>query len=115
MSSRNHANVSLRFLDGSVISAWESFSLRENYLDPLGEYTLTARPPRAKIDDYREKLQKGNLVSLLINEVPQGVCLIQTSTQTIGREGVDFKITAHTPLVTAVQGSANPDYTFHSE
>lgn len=115
MGSKNRGIVVVRFGDGSIINAWESVELRDSFLDPLGEISLVARPPRDRLDFYNQRLKKGELISVLINDIPQGVQLIQTVQKTIGRHGVEIKVTANTPLVTAVEASANPDLTFHSE
>lgn len=115
MSERNRASVSMHFSDGEIFRAWESLSLRESFTDPLGSMTFTARPPRALIQKYNEKLIKGSLVSVLVNEAPQGVHLIQTVDKRIDREGVTFDVECQSVLATPYEASANPEFAFSSK
>lgn len=102
----------MRFEDGSRINAWLEYSMRDTYTDPLGELTFTAKPPRDRIAYYRERLVKGAVVSVLVNNAPQGVFLTQAVSKTIGRDGYTFTLQCNTPLVTAYQGCVDPDYSF---
>lgn len=106
----------MRFDDGTVFAAWDQVSLRDTFTDPLGELTFVARPLRSQLSTYREHLQKGNLVSVLVNDAPQGVQVIQTIEKRFDRMGgATFSVTCHTPLVAAEEGGANPDYSFASK
>jgi prophage tail gpP-like protein len=116
MGAKNRGTVSMRFSDGTVFQAWDEVSLRDTYVDPLGDLSFVAKPLRRDLKTYREHLRKGELVAVLINDAPQGVQLIQTVDTTVDREGgVTFNVSCNTPLITAVEGSANPDYAFSSK
>jgi hypothetical protein len=105
----------MRFSDGESIAAWISLSLEEQYTAPLGNLQFVCAPPRERIEQYRSKLLKGDLVTVLINGVSQGGFIIQTATQRIATDtGVVFTIHCHTPLVTPYQGSATAEYSFQT-
>lgn len=95
----------MHFADGSDISAFQRVSLRETYTDPLSELTFETTPPARLIADYRERLQKGELVTILVNGVNQGSYLIQTCNRKHGKQGTTFSLTCHTPLVTPYQAN----------
>jgi len=95
----------MHFADGSSIDTWQSLTMRETYTDPLGELTFETTPPARFIADYRARLAKGELVTVLVNGVNQGVFLIQTCNRKHGKRGSTFSITCHTPLVTPYQSS----------
>ncbi len=110
------ATVALHFADGSVISAWESFSLKEEFTGPLNSFEFVARPPRDKLADYQTRLNKGELVSLLVNDVPQATCLIQTKQTVINKSGgVSIKLHCQSPLITPYEASVDPTLSFHSQ
>ncbi len=116
MADSNRTTVSVHFSDGEVIQAWESLSLRDTYTDPLGSLEFTARPPRSKLGDYRERLQKGQLVTVKVNDVSQGGFLVCTQSTTIDREnGTAFKISCKSPLATLYEASVDPDFAFKSQ
>lgn len=100
--------VSMQFDADFVIDSWESFTLRDAFTDPLGDFSFVARPPRAKVDAYRERLRKGELVTVFADEANQGTMLITTVDTTIGRDGVTFQVSCKTPLVTPYEGSVDP-------
>lgn len=118
------ARVQLAFSDGSTFAEWQSASVRDSFTDPIGEFRLSSAPVTAGgvLRAYRERLRKGELVSVRVNDVPQFVGLIQTVEKTISDEGVIFDVSGGTPLLTPYEGAAveDPnDYTkelsFHSE
>lgn len=117
------AKVSLSFSDGTVFDEWESFSIRDTYTDPVGEFSFVAKPGRERIKVYRERLRKGQLVACKVNGVPQFVGLINTVTQRISaNEGVVIECSGGNPLLTPYEGAAvdnTSDYSkelsFHSE
>jgi hypothetical protein len=90
-------------------------SLRDTFTDPLGDASLTARPPRELIESYNARLVKGSLVSVIVNGAPQGVNLIQSVTRRIDRNGVSFDVECQSVLATPYEASANPDYAFSSK
>jgi hypothetical protein len=103
----------MKFSDGSSIDAWLELSLDEQYTAPLGNLQFVCAPPRERVEQYRQNLLKGSIVSLLINGVSQGGFIIQTVAQRITRDGgVAFAIHCHTVLVTPYQGSATAEYAF---
>lgn len=116
MSQKNRAKVQMNFASGEPISTWERFSMTDNFADPLQRLEFVVRPPRERIDEHREKLAKGQLVTLLVNNISQGGFLIQTVTTQIDNDnGVVFTITCNTPLITMYQASVDPDLSFHSK
>jgi len=101
--------VEMHFADGSVIDAWESFDLRESFTDPLSNFTFTVKPPRSQFQDYRMRLRKGELVTILVDGANQGTFLIQTSERGVTRDGgVSLTATCNTVLVTPYEGSVDP-------
>ncbi len=100
--------VSMQFDADFVIDAWESFTLRESFTDPVGDFTFVAKPPRHKVASYRDRLRKGELVTVFADDTNQGTMLITSVETTIGRDGVVFTATCKTPLVTPYEGSVDP-------
>jgi prophage tail gpP-like protein len=115
VSESNRAVVEMRFGSGEVFNAWETLSLIDAFVDPLGRMEFAARPARELLTKYNENLQKGKLVAVMVNGKPQGVQLIQEVRRTIDRGGVTFDVLCHSPLVTPYEASANPDYAFSSK
>ena len=110
MSAQNRCKVTMRFDDGTTISDWLSFTLRDTYTDPLAELQFQCSPTKANRAEYRKHLKKGHLVSIAIDNVNQGSFLIQTVDRTIGKSGgVVYNLTCKTPLCTPYEGSVDPD------
>lgn len=118
------ARVELSFADGTTFSEWQTVSLRDSFTDPIGEFSVTSSLTQSNglLKRYRETLQKGQLVSIRINDIPQFVGLIQTVDKTISDEGIVFAVSGGTPLITPYEGAAvedSSDYSkelsFHSE
>jgi prophage tail gpP-like protein len=105
------ARVQLAFTDGSVLSEWQGVSVRDSFPDPIGEFRLSTAPVTAGgvLAFYRQKLRKGELVAVRVNDVPQFVGLIQTVEKTIGDGGVTFEVSGGTPLLTPYEGAAIED------
>jgi prophage tail gpP-like protein len=120
-----NARVQLGFSDGSTLAEWQSVVLRDSFADPVGEFSLSSAPitDGGVLAFYRDRLKKGELVSLRVNDVPQYVGLVQTIEKSISPDGgVVFTVSGGTPLLTPYEGAAveDPnDYTkelsFHSE
>lgn len=118
------SRVQLAFGDGSTLAEWQSVGLRDSFADPIGEFRLSSAPITAGgvLAFYRERLQKGELVALKIDDVPQFVGLIRTVKTRVSDAGTILEISGGTPLITPYEGAAveDPnDYTkelsFHSE
>jgi len=107
------AEVRLQFGDGSALTAFESFSHQDNYVDPLGSLDVTVRPPKSKRAEYREKLQRGNLVTLFIDGHPQCTPIIVDFNETIDADGVSMDIRAEGVLTTTMDASVDPDTSFN--
>ena len=107
MNRRGH--VVMHFGDGNTIDAWDSLDWKENFTEPLGDVTFEVRPPRPQFKDYRKRLQKGELVTILINGVNQGGFLVNETETTIGDDGCGIRISCHTPLITPYEGNVDPD------
>jgi prophage tail gpP-like protein len=108
MSGAGRGVVELRLADGSVLDSWETFSLHESFTDPLGSYQFTLAPPVEQRATLRDKLRKGERVSIRIDGRPQATCLITTQTQEIGDNGYTLAIEAKSLLVTACEASVDP-------
>jgi len=118
------ARVELAFDDGTTFSEWQTVSLRDSFVDPIGEFSVSSSLTRSNglLKRYRQYLQKGQLVSLRINDIPQFVGLVQTVEKSIGDGGIVFTVSGGTPLVTPYEGAAVEDpndyskeLSFHSE
>lgn len=110
MSEAQRASVQLQFQDGTAISAWESFQLTDNYTDPLKSFSFRALPVAKQVIDYTQRLVKGALARIDINEAPQGVFLITTVRRTVSTDsGVAFDIECRTVLATPYEGHVDPD------
>jgi prophage tail gpP-like protein len=118
------ARVSLGFSDGTSFDEWQTVTLRDTFVDPLGEFNVTSSLTQDKglLKAYRQTLRKGELVSVKIDDIPQFVGLIQTVEKTIGDNGITFAVSGGTPLITPYEGAAVEDPTdyskelsFHSE
>ena len=101
--------VELCFDDGDKIAAFTSFSLFDDYSDPLGRLEFVCAPPRARISEYAKRLRKGERVKLKVNNVSQGNWYIQTVSGSVDESAALFRLTCHTPLVNLYQGNVNPD------
>lgn len=109
MAQGTRANVRMQFNDGTAFDEWLSLDLRDTWTDPLGDLRFEAAPGRERVTLYRDKLQKGELVTVFVNGVNQGGFLIQTvSTRVSAKSGVTFSVACHTPLITPYQGGVTP-------
>jgi len=116
MAQGKKARVRMTFNDGTAFNEWTSIEWRDTWTDPLGDLKLEAAPARARIFEYRNKLQKGELVTVHINDVNQGGFLIQSvRTRISPKAGVLFSIQCHTPLVTPFEGSVDPKLSFKAQ
>jgi hypothetical protein len=107
--------VSMRFSDGTIFKAWDRLSLRETFGDPLGAMSFTATPPRSLWGEYNDYLKKGELVTVLLDDQPQGCMIIQDVDKVYGRkEGCEYNITCESVLAAAMEGGANPNYAMSS-
>ena len=110
MSASNRVKVRMNFGNGTSISDWISFSLRDTYTDPLQEMTFQAAPTPPNREDYAEQLKKGRLVTIYVDEVNHGGFLITRVRTTISKGGgFVYDLTCKTPLVTPYEGSVNPE------
>jgi len=108
VSDKTTGRVELRFESGDPITAWESFTLRDNYTDPIGSFSFTVKPPKNKRNEYRDKLAKGQQCSIYIDAAKQATCVITTQEQTVDRDGYGISVEAKGLLVTAYEGSVDP-------
>lgn len=116
MAQGNRTRISMRFNDGTAFDEWLSLELRDTWTDPLGSLKFEAAPGRERVGLYQQKLQKGELVTVLVNDVSQGGYLIQTVRTTVSaRLGVMFSVECQTPLITPYQASIDPKVSFKSQ
>jgi hypothetical protein len=110
MSERNRASCEMHFADGTTIDTWHTLSMRDAFNDPLGELSFETFPPLKFFADYKRRLAKGEIVTVLINGVLQGGFFIETVERTIDyKRGAGFKLTCKSPLITPYQGHVDPD------
>lgn len=110
MSTGRRGHVVMHFADGAQIDVWNGLSLRESFTEPLSDLTFECIPPRGRYREYRERLSKGELVTVLINGVNQGGFLIQRTRHTCSTErGAVISVQCHTPLITPYEGNVDPD------
>lgn len=95
--------------DGSTIDAFTRFSSRDNFADPMPRFDFDIAPPLSQFDDYRNRLQKGEKVTLEVNGATQGVFLIETVDTAVDEKGCWFHVDAVSPMITPYQGSVDPD------
>jgi len=108
--------VRLSFTDGTTIEEWESFTLKETFTDPLGSFQFVTKPDQDRVAFYRNKLRKGELVAVSVNQAPQFVGLIQSVTCEVSAESaVVFSISGCSPLVTPYEGAAVEDPSDYSK
>jgi prophage tail gpP-like protein len=105
----NISVLAMEFDDTTPISVWESVSISDSFTDPIGQVDLQVRPTRADISEYADKFKRGRQVTLKINRAPQGTYLIDTVMRTIDAGGVSYKLTLKSMLVTAYEGSVDPE------
>ncbi|NUP13746.1 MAG: hypothetical protein HOW73_47525 [Polyangiaceae bacterium] len=103
------SKVRLNFADGSAITSFISLKHVERFSDPLGLLEVSVRPPPEQYLDYRERLQKGELVALLVDDKPQASMVIHTVRKVISSaEGTGIDITCHSPIIQLFQSSPDP-------
>lgn len=106
------ARVRIVFDDQSDLTAFTSVSIRRAYTDPLDHVSIEAAP---RVEDgtykaYREKLGKGERVTLFVNDVLQGDYLVTTADITSSKDkGTRIKATLKNLLVTPFEGDVDPD------
>lgn len=105
------ARVELVFSDGTTFSEWQSVTLRDSFTDPIGEFSVTSALTQdgGLLKAYRRTLNKGERISLKINNIPQFVGLVQTVKKRIGDGGIQFTVSGGTPLITPYEGAAVED------
>jgi hypothetical protein len=103
------ARVAMHFADGSIIDTWNALAWKVSFTDPLDHLSFTSIPPRDQYAAYKAKLAKGELVTILINDVPQGAFIIQTVDRTSDDAGLAIHVTLHNPLITPHEGDVDPD------
>lgn len=108
----DRAQVTVVFDDGSLISSFTSVNLRRTYTDPLDHLVLETAP---SVEDgtyavYKQKLGKGEKITLFINDVLQGDYLVCTSDRSISKgKGPRIKATCKNLLCTTHEGGVDPD------
>lgn len=112
MPKDNRASIEMRFADGEPITAWESFSLRQNYLDPLDSLSFSvANVLPVQRDKYLRLLRKGEEVTLWCDGAQQATAVITTVTGSISRDGGwRLQLECESTLHAAYNGSVDPYY-----
>lgn len=91
--------VRINFSDGGEITSWLDFELTEQFSNPITTARITVAPPRSQLKDYVTRLQKGEIVGILINDRPQASLMIQTVRTKLGKSGgIVIGIEAVSPL-----------------
>lgn len=108
--------VAMQFADGSSIDTWNAIHWRDAFTDPLGDLSFECIPPRARYQEYRERLAKGEQVTISINDVRQGVYIIQEVERTVSTDGgAAIRVRCHTPLITPYEGNVDPDVSLSAQ
>lgn len=113
MSERNRAVVELEFQDGTVLRNFERFSLRDNFTDPLGDFSFTLRPTAASLSHYSAITERGELVKVYINGAKQATMTIVKRSRTLDRDGQTIELSCKTPLCVPYKGSVDPTIAKH--
>lgn len=109
MTKATRALVELTFGDGEVIRDWLEYTFRQNYLDALGSFSLTTAPTPALRNDRRERLKKGEIVTLSINGAPQATVVIETAEQVIDEHGYAIAVECKSTLASSTApGTVDP-------
>lgn len=109
MPGKQKSVVSMRLSDGTIIDSWTRLSLRDTFTDPLGSYEFELRPGRDKIREYSDKIRKGDLIGVKVDEVTQGSYLIQSVNRRMDRDGVSFQVECQSVLATTYEANVDPD------
>lgn len=110
MTEANRGQVRIQFADGSLVTSFQNFVSRDTFTDPLTHFEFETAPPRSQFQDYRNRLSKGELLTLKINGATQGAFIIQTARTSISPKGaLKIHVTALPPLITPYQASVDPD------
>jgi prophage tail gpP-like protein len=90
------------------LNIWDNLSLRESFLDPLGQFSFSVMPPLDMAFIYEKRLKKGTVAYLSINGHRQATVVITTVTTTIDNSGITFKVSAKSLLAAPYEGSVDP-------
>ena len=94
---------------GLEVTSWDALNLRDQFDDPLGEFTLELSPTPAQLKTFKDAFGKGVVARLTIDEAPQAVFLIESMDVSISAErGVMMSITGKTPLCVPYEGGVDP-------
>lgn len=107
------ARIEMRFGDGSSIDTWQKVSCRRTYTDPFDQFDFETIPIVSTGDyaSYKQKLSKGEKVSILINDIPQGDYVIQTVDRTTSKDhGNKIKCKLHNLLYITHEADIDPDF-----
>ena len=93
------ATIRLHFSDGTSISAWTRLEQRDKFTEPLSTLRLDVAPSADRFKEYRSKLAKGQVLSLLVDDKPQFAGFVQTCTTRVDpKDGATISIEAFNPL-----------------
>lgn len=95
--------------DGTEIKSWEQVEITDSFTDPLGRYAFKLRPTRREWPDVRERLRKGERLSLRINGHPQAELIIVATSAEFGDNGIQLSVDAKNILATAYEASVDPE------
>lgn len=93
---------------GEEFRLWESFNLTETFLDPLGNFQLSASPPASRFKEYFDKLRKGVAIQVRMSSDVQFTGVIVDQKTQISRNGATISITAQSFLAAAYEASVSP-------
>ena len=103
------ALVEMRFTDGEILRTWESFSLHEEFADPLGSFQFTVRPTIKTLAWHTQRLQKGEKVLVYVDNARQGAFVITTTETACDRGGaVTINVTCKSLLATPYEANVDP-------
>jgi len=110
MTESKRGRVTIQDSNGDVFDNWSTFSMTETYDDPLGSYEFTIRPLRKDVREVQARFQKGELVSIKIDDNPRATPSIITVKTSLSKGGgVEMTVSCKTVLHVATQASADPE------
>ncbi len=109
MTERNRARIELDFSDGTRFDQWERATVTERFDDSLGTYSFKVKPVRDQVATFQRLLQKGELVTIYVNDNQYASPVIESVTTSVNRGGgVTFDVECKSILLAATEASADP-------
>ena len=109
MTTPIRASIEIRFSDDTVLTQWETITVRERFDDALGSYSFTVKPTFEKLFDFQLRLMKGELVRVYVDGHPYATPIIESVATSVDRSGsVKMQVECKSVLLAATEASADP-------